>query len=185
MSEELEKIAYQGHFELTKHYSSLLFKGRVLVVTISIAAWVYILGIHPPKGIEKIGEMSINLQIDLVIAYLSSTVILFLATMKVSYLDRIFSIIENAKKIEEKSNIEGVFKSFKRSNSTPFLAFDLINVGVMFAYFGANLPQSGLGVIEATLLIIVWFSALLFFLQSRKNARQIFGKDKILLTNEN
>lgn len=176
-NQELLNIAYQGHYDMAKHYSLLIFRGRVSVITISIAVWVYVLGIHIKEPETNKASFLANIPIQLLVSYLFSYVIIFLAIMKVGYLNRLFSLVASGKKIESESNVQGFFKSFITPNSAPFLIFDLVNTICMFGYFVYNYYQSS-RILVLILLALPWIVIGYFFLH------YIFKSWRIIVNSE-
>lgn len=83
------------HCDLFKHYSLMLFRARILIVSVILLVFAFLLGI---KKIETVATKGLfNLEPAAVIAYVSAIVIALLYSMETAYIRRLAEVAASAR----------------------------------------------------------------------------------------
>lgn len=129
---ELVRIAYESHFELTRHYASVIFQARIAITTVMVVAVTLGFGFLPrgdSDSIELAGVPARGL-----VVYAAALFINLLYAMEVTYLERFYRIVQSGREIEREHHAPSYFAGYVRSLSWP----------LYFAYLGGILILAGL-----------------------------------------
>lgn len=124
---ELVRIAYEEHFALSRHYSSVMFQARIAITTVMVAAVALGFGFVPraeSNSIEFAGVPARGLA-----AYVAALLINLLHAMEVTYFVRFYRLVHSGREIERQYSAPAYFTGYVRANSWP----------LYFAYFGGIL----------------------------------------------
>lgn len=110
-------LSYEVHSSLFQHYSSLIVKARISIMTLIILAFCYVLGVfHSDIDKQQIfGVMSTRS----IISYLASFLIVCLFLMEIHYCRRLLQIISVSKAIERELKVEHYFINYDRATRWP------------------------------------------------------------------
>ena len=151
----LQESAYQAHFALVQHYSSLIFKARMSIITVILIIWAYILGIGQDVGdyTFQIGEYTLSAKAG--IAYITSITITIFITMEISCVKRYFHILSSAQAIEAQYQKPGYFSNYPKTlTTTPFYLFYVFNFLALIAVF-TSITLLNNGVLWHTVLFVL------------------------------
>lgn len=113
MEKDIE-LKYSTYVDIYKHYSGLMFKARISIITIIFLAYGYILGIIPGKQ-EVIPDEIIKVLTPICAGTLMSAIFL----LEVSYYNNFFRAIRALKELEKKVDDEkrcAFFSGYERRN---------------------------------------------------------------------
>ncbi len=109
---------------MISHYSSLLHKGRIAFVTVSLLVWAYVPGLRPSGT-----NFTIDLQGHFMagvasIASIASLFVMLPSLMEIAYYKRYFSVVQSGIYLEKQLAIQGYFRGFTSAFLWSFLAFN-------------------------------------------------------------
>lgn len=140
---ELVRISYESHFELARHYSSLMFQARIAITTVMVLFVGLGFGFLP-------GGSSSTIEFGRVparglVAYAAALLINLLYAMEVTYVVRFYRIVQSGCRIERQYDVSPYFARYERALSWPlyfaYLGGILILVGLFLG--AAWTPQQG------------------------------------------
>lgn len=150
---ELVRIAYESHFELARHYSSLMFQARIAITTVMVLAVGLGFGILPGGNSSAIEFGRVPARG--LIAYAAALLINLLYAMEVTYVVRFYRIVQSGGRIERHYNAPSYFAPFERALSWPLYFAYLGGILLLIALFlgAAWTPQQGAA--RSAVLILV------------------------------
>jgi hypothetical protein len=153
---ELVRIAYESHFELSRHYSSVIFQARIAITTVMVFAVALGFGLLPQGGSATIEFAHVPARG--IVAYVAALLINLLYAMEVTYLVRLYLIMQSGRRIERAYNAPAYFTGFNRADSWPLYFAYLGGILLLVAVFlgAAWMPQQG----RARSAVLVVVSAL-------------------------
>lgn len=161
---ELVRISYESHFELARHYSSLMFQARIAITTVMILAVGLGFGILP-------GGNSSTIELGRVparglVAYAAALLINFLYAMEVTYVVRFYRIVQSGCRIERQYDVPSYFARYERALSWPLYFAYLGGILLLVALFlgAAWTPQQGPA--RSAVLILVGAIPVAMFIRS-------------------
>ena len=133
-TETLRTTAQEAHYELCKHYSDLIFKGRVSLITLTVIVVAFVFGIVPDRkqplpaiaGLDPRG----------LLAFVSSVVVCLLNLMEMGYIKRFYQVIASGRAIEQ-GRLPSYFDRFDRAESWPLHFAYGLGIFVLAASFVA------------------------------------------------
>lgn len=163
-SDAIIRTAYEAHFKLVQHYSSIVFQARVAITTmivLAIGLGLQLLPLGDSYQIEWLGVPARGLAV-----YAAALLVNLLHAMEVSYLKRFYQIVQGGRRIEREHGAESYFSAYDKPESWPLHLAYAVGVLVMVSIFlgaawsnGQASPRSVLLVIAALLpLVTYWFS---------------------------
>jgi hypothetical protein len=158
---ELVRIAYESHFELAQHYSSVMFQARIAITTVMVVAVALGFGFLPrgdSSSIEFAGVPARGL-----VAYVAALLVNLLHAMEVTYVVRFYRIMQSGRRIEREYNAPVYFADYERADSWPLYFAYLGGILVLVALFlgAAWTPQQG-AARSAVLMIVGALPAAVF-----------------------
>ena len=129
---DFSEIAYEQLFTLTIHYSNLIFKARLMIITIVLILWGTTLGFY------KIGNIHISEQISPIFPFLGALAVSIFSLLEAVYIKLYWSVFENGKKLENDNNI--FFSRKKAPVIWPFIIFYALNCIAFVIIFVIKLP---------------------------------------------
>jgi hypothetical protein len=150
---ELVRIAYESHFELASHYSSVMFQARIAITTVMVLAVALGFGYLPSGGsnsIEFAGVPARGL-----VAYVAALLINLLHAMEVTYMVRFYRLVASGRRIEREHDAPSYFAGYQRADSWPLYLAYLGGILLLVALFlgAAWTPRQGF-TRSAALLVI-------------------------------
>jgi hypothetical protein len=161
---ELIRIAYESHFELTRHYSSVIFQARIAITTVMVFAVAVGFGLLPQGDSATIEFMQVPGRG--LIAYVAALLINLLYAMEVTYLVRLYLIVQSGRRIERAHNAPAYFAGFDRAASWPLYFAYLGGILVLVAIFlgAAWMPHQGRS--RSAVLVVVGALPVAAFIRS-------------------
>jgi hypothetical protein len=140
---ELVRIAYEEHFALSRHYSSVMFQARIAITTVMVAAVALGFGFVPradSNSIEFAGVPARGL-----VAYVAALLINLLHAMEVTYFVRFYRLVHSGREIERRYGAPAYFTGYVRADSWPLYFAYLGGILLLVALFlgAAWRPQQG------------------------------------------
>ncbi len=163
INEEIQKAAYEANYSLIKHYSLMLFKCRVYLISITLVVWAYLLGLKPDSPKFSVEICSETISGKAAIAYFFSFVIIMFSIMENAYQKRYYNVIYSGNCIESKYKTTGFFSLYMGSFNLPFLVFNMIMIVGFFAMFIVLCFKNNVNVVFTIILMIVWSGAFYYF----------------------
>lgn len=120
--------AYEAHFDLCTHYSGLVFRGRIAIVTLTVAAVSFALGLVPTIG-ENTAPPSPLMTGAL--AYIAAWLVSLLHAMEVSYVKRFYQVVASGRAIEQAGGVTSYFTTYDRPESWPLRVIYIFAVAVL------------------------------------------------------
>jgi hypothetical protein len=153
MSEDVEKTAYGNLYPLMQHYSSLLFNGRVSIITICVILWAYILGVVKDSSDSTISVGSVFMTTKMMVSLFAAFLMPIFSSIENVYFKRFLSIVRTGKILEKKFGFSSYFSAYNAPTLHPFIYFYFLNslaFSLLFIYITWHLNQ----VISSLLLSI-------------------------------
>jgi amino acid transporter len=125
---EMLRTAYAAHFDLCKHYSNLVFRGRIAIVTLTIGAVSFALGLVPTTAVTLTKPDSLMTG---ALAYIAAWLVALLHSMEVSYVKRFYQVVSSGRALEEKEGIASYFSSYDKPESWPLRVIYIFSVAVL------------------------------------------------------
>lgn len=126
--------AYSTAAALHQHYSGLLFKGRLSIVTASIVIWAFLLK-APSQDLDSIKIVNLTVPASLLAAVLASVVNTGFAAIESVYFERLFTLVATGQRLERGFNVDGFFSSYLSPKHDPFYLIYFVN-GILFWMIG-------------------------------------------------
>ena len=130
---ELVKIAYDSHFELARHYSSVMFQARIAITTVMVLAVALCFGYLPTGGSDQIEFQQIPARG--LVAYVAAWLINLLYAMEVTYMVRFYRIIQSGRKLEAQYRAPAYFTDYLRADSWPLYIAYLFGILLLVGLF--------------------------------------------------
>lgn len=164
---ELVRIAYESHFELARHYSSLMFQARIAITTAMVAAVAFAFGFLPGGDSSRIEFAKIPARG--LVAYAAALLVNLLHAMEVTYVVRFYRIVQSGRKIERGHRAPSYFASYERSDAWPLYFAYLGGVLLLMALFlgAAWTPRQGLA--RSIVLVVAAMVPVAVFVRSYLN----------------
>lgn len=162
---ELVRIAYESHFELASHYSSVMFQARIAITTVMVLAVALGFGYLPSAGgsnsIEFAGVPARGL-----VAYVAALLVNLLYAMELTYLVRFYRIVHSGRRIECEYNAPSYFAGYQRAASWPLYLAYLGGILLLVALFigAAWTPRQGFA--RSTALLAIGLLPVVVFIRS-------------------
>jgi len=118
----LRNIAYEQMFSLVTHYSTVIFRARLLVITAIVLVWGLLLGAYDPSDNESVSDWSMSP----VVAYVGAIALGFFTLMESLYIKMYWEVIRAGKTLEGDGNAL-YFGKKQDAALLPFLMFYLLN----------------------------------------------------------
>ena len=150
---ELVKIAYESHFALANHYSSVMFQARIAITTVMVLAVALGFGYLPTGGSADIEFQQIPARG--LVAYVAAWLINLLHAMEVTYMVRFYRIIQSGRNLEVLYGAPAYFTAYVRADSWPLYRAYFVGILLLGGLFiGAGwLPKQAL--IRSIALLVV------------------------------
>jgi hypothetical protein len=170
-SGESLRAAYDAHVGLCQHYSGLVFRGRLAIVTLTVAAVSVSLGLLPgtAPGPSPIGAG--------MLAYASACLVALLHAAEVGYVKRFFQVVASGREIETAMGVPSYFSRYDQPEGWPLRLIYFFSVGMLvlialirFWPVTTDLPLRPLVLVAAA---VVPFLPLVFSVQ---RAQELYGK---------
>src|ERR1700754_4773794 len=110
-SVDFEKSVYERHHELFRHYSSLLFQARVLIITVILASVAYMFGVMRANDSTSVKFWGINA--EGFVWYMASVAIVLLFSMETAYIRRLAEVAVSVRHLEDFSQNGFFFSRYK------------------------------------------------------------------------
>jgi hypothetical protein len=142
------RVAYEAHFALSQHYSSIIFKGRLGIVTLTVAAVSVSLGLTPERSVPAPAPLAPG--IGALLPYISGWLVSLLHAMEVSYVKRFFQVVASGRNLEQSAGLKSYFSLYDRPEAWPlrtvyfFAVVVLVLVSARAAWSSTLLPRSPL-----------------------------------------
>ncbi|TVM02278.1 MAG: hypothetical protein CV087_09800 [Candidatus Brocadia sp. WS118] len=161
--EDLQKIAYEAHFNLLQHYSSLVFKARISIITVSLLIFAYIFGFG---FLEKDASTSPKSEyFKIMVAYTASIFTIIFFRMETLYIKRIVQVILTARAIEKENQLSYFFSAWDSPHyRTVSLFYFAAILGFIGVFWVLLLQKTQLLWI---VILAIFISAIPFFLSYR------------------
>ncbi|UII21557.1 hypothetical protein [Fulvivirga ligni] len=94
---DLKAVSYDNHYRLFEHYSKLVFRARISIVTLIllVAAFVFKIKPEPASMIELGGDVSLN--IVSVILFFTNLILNFMFWMEIGYTKRFYLVVSSVR----------------------------------------------------------------------------------------
>jgi hypothetical protein len=150
---ELVRIAYESHFELARHYSSLMFQARIAITTLIVVAVALGFGYLPNGKSSDIAFARVPARG--LVTYVAALLINILYAMEVTYVVRFYRIVQSGRSIEQQYKAPAYFTGYERADSWPLYLAYLGGILVLIALFlGAGwVPNQGFA--RSAVLVLV------------------------------
>lgn len=161
---ELARIAYQSHFELARHYASVMVQARIAITTVMVLAVALGFGVVPggdSSNIEFAGIPARGL-----VAYVAALLINLLHAMEVTYVVRFYRIVQSGRRIEGEYKAPSYFTGYQRSDSWPLYFAYLGGILLLVALFLGAAWTRQQGFARSALLVAVAAFPAAVFLRS-------------------
>lgn len=149
MTEDLEKTSYQNLYPLMQHYSSLLFNGRVSIITVCVLLWAYILGVAKDTSDAVINIGFLTVTIKMLVALFAAFLIPMFSSIENAYFRRFLDTIKAGKILERKYQLSCYFSVHKVVTGHPFFSFYFLNslaFSLLFLYMTWHLNHWGVSI---------------------------------------
>lgn len=170
-SDENLRTAYDAHVGLCQHYSGLVFRGRLAIVTLTVAAVSVSLGLLPGTGP---GPRPIGAGM---LAYASACLVALLHAAEVGYVKRFFQVVATGREIETALRVPSYFSRYDQPEGWPLRLIYFFSVALLvlialirFWPVTGALPLRPLVLVAAA---VVPFLPLVFSVQ---RAQELYGK---------
>lgn len=177
---ELTRIAYEAHFELARHHSSLTFQARIAITTVMVLALALTFGYLPAAASEHIEFQKISARG--LVAYVAALFLNLLFAMEMTYLMRFYRIVQSGREIERKHQIEVYFATYEPADSWPLYFAYLGGIILLVALFFGDAWVPGQTCGRSVALIITGAVPVAAFIWSYVHLRRLrcklFGKPK-------
>jgi hypothetical protein len=137
--DDLKISSYNQHYELLRHYSSLLFKGRVSVVTVCVLIWAYILGIVKDLGTARFSFLGLNLESKSNVALGVMFLLLSFMSLETAYARRFIEVVTSGRLVEKELGSEAFFSRYAPPTWSPMVEFYAFNELGLAAVFVSNM----------------------------------------------
>jgi len=124
---ELLRTAYEGHVALVQHYSGLVFRGRLSIVTLTVVAVSVALGLVPGVSVVPSPVASGLL------AYASACLVALLHAVEVSYVKRFFQVVASGIDLEHNMGIRSYFTRYDKPEGWPLRIIYFFAVALLLA----------------------------------------------------
>ena len=114
------QASYELHCEMFRHYSSMLFRARILIITVILLVFAFLFGFKN-TGLDSAKDL-FGLEPAGVVAYLSSIVITLLYSMETAYIRRLHVVAISARRSADGKFSFYFFKEYKQLRHWPLLA---------------------------------------------------------------
>jgi hypothetical protein len=165
------RAAYEAHVGLCQHYSGLVFRGRLAIVTLTIAAVSVSLGLLPgtAPGPSPIGAG--------MLAYASACLVALLHAAEVGYVKRFFQVVASGREIEKSLGVPSYFSRYDQPEGWPLRLIYFFSVGMLVLIALSRFwPVTGALPLRPLVLVaaaVVPFLPLVFSVQ---RAQELYGK---------
>jgi hypothetical protein len=123
MADEISKYQVDNHAELFQHYSNLLFKARVLILTVIFIGIVYL---TYAKKIQIAG-IDMDFNVESITCFLFANVISLLFSMETGYIRRLAEVADPFSKLSDCKNEFIFLKNYKPIFHKPFIFLHIRN----------------------------------------------------------
>ena len=124
---------YEAHVALCQHYSSLVFRGRLAIVTLTVAAVSVALGLIPGSGSAPNGAG------NGLLAYASAWLVALLHAVEVSYVRRFFQVVVSGRDLERRIGLQLYFSRYDQPEGWPLRLIYFFAVAVLLVVALARL----------------------------------------------
>jgi hypothetical protein len=122
------RTAYEAHFDLCKHYSGLVFRGRIAIITVTVAAVSFALGVVPT--VSETAARPDPLMTG-ALAYIAAWLVSLLHAMEVSYVKRFYQVVSSGRAIEKAGGVTSYFTTYDKPESWPLRVIHIFAVAVL------------------------------------------------------
>jgi len=182
MTEELEKTSYQNLYPLMQHYSSLLFNGRVSIITICVLLWAYILGVAKDTNDSVVGIGPLTVTIKTLVALFAVFLIPMFSSIENAYFRRFLDTVMSGKILERKYNLTAYFSHHRVVTAHPFFFFYCLNstaFGLLFLYMLWHLNPWGLSLVLSLCITIPYIHLLRTYRRFLKWVREFEAVESV------
>jgi hypothetical protein len=130
---DLRSTAYDAHYRLLEHYSSLILRARISIVTVTLVVIAYAFGVVPESATTSTPLFGIDSRAP--VALMGALFLAFLFLMEVSYLMRLYQVILSGRALEGQESLPSYFTKFIPGQSWPIHTVYTIAVMVLIAIF--------------------------------------------------
>ena len=157
---ELENIAYEKAFDSVLHYSNIIFRTRIGMLTLSALIASLILGVRLAPATNS-SAASITVDVKAMLAYIYSIMIVLFYSIEVGYYRRLAAVVKAAAAIELKRGASAMFQDYNLSWHVPIYFL----YGAMVLLFDVLFLVQSLGIegvssqgylLALTLLLSLW-----------------------------
>lgn len=160
----LRNTAHAAHYELCEHYSGLIFKARVSIITLTLLVIAFVFDIVPARtqplppilGFDARGLM----------ALMSSVLIGLLHLMEMAYIKRFYQVVASGKAIEQ-GLLPSYFARYDRAESWPVHLAYGVGILVMTGSFVALAWLSNQSLKRTTIILFLAGVPIALFLWSQ------------------
>jgi hypothetical protein len=114
---------YERYTELFRHYSNILFKARITVITVILALFANIfeiVGAKPPNDVSRS-----------LISLFAASFIVLISSMESRYSERLKEVADEIKKLEQDSDSPRYFSGYGKPSHWHILLVYFLSIGVL------------------------------------------------------
>jgi hypothetical protein len=132
MAEGYWQVSLEKHSVLFQHYSSLLFRARILIVGVILVVVGLLCGMGSAPGMAN---ASIRADAEPILAYAASLVVALLYSMETAYIRRLAEVASSAREVEGLARAFPFFQNYQALWHWPLLALYCLAVTFFLAVF--------------------------------------------------
>jgi hypothetical protein len=171
---ELGRIAYEAHFRLCEHYSSLIFRARISIMTLILIVVAFVFGIMLQDS-NALGKLP-GLPTRAILAYIGAILINLLYLMEIGYLKRFYQVVAGGRALEGRVGLQSYFTIYDRSESWPLHAAYGLAVLVLVASSALLIWEGAAKFVGRVILIAADMFPVAIFLGATFRLKRCIGK---------
>ena len=171
---EFRRTAYEAHYRLLEHYSSLIFRARVAILTVTMLVLAYVFGVSPSLSADADNVGVLNTRG--IIGYLAAVFIDLLYLMETSYLKRFYQVIASGRQYETDGDSCSYFSRYDKPESWPIHIAYLLAVLVLTGMFIGIVWHGDRSVVHSIILSIIGVVPIVLCLWARRRSQSVVGR---------
>ncbi len=131
---KLEASAYDASFQVFQHYSSLIWRSRVSIVSLTVLTWVYLLqmpAIASEKELPTPRGLCDARLVFSIGAYMAALLLASLSHMESLYIGLMWKLLAATCRVEARYGARSYFSEIRKPRYLPFSLFYVFNVLVL------------------------------------------------------